>query len=755
MTVTPKWPGARDDDTTLFVMSLITRAVTALGTDVGGANLDHYDHHDALQKITLLLEAAAEHSEPDFLVYRDDLDGGKWKARNSHTKQILSATSSTDPAIPFNAAGWALTLSEIDVSAQGGPSIGAYSGGGSIAAGDYYYTRTFTNALGESEIAPAFTFKNNPSASQQVTLTDPGSWPAGVTKVTVYRTKGATGGTSNPLRAGGAIPDYSYFYSVGDINTPGGTLLDNKVDASLGNNPTEPSLLSGGCIAYEMPMDGTDIQIKQPIWGHNQLTFRSVGRRARIIAHSTFDNTKGRAAIMATATASPDAANAGALLDFYQCDRIHITGNLLDGVDVAHRGLLHKRTQGRNTGTNNIGGDKSTSIIVFNEFVNGKYSSGSVALPNDTNDVGGATSNTWWVLNRMDNKSTGTNGPEAGPPSSLDINLGDGHYYINNLTGGAPPLFVNGVAVISIMGGHISGSTRGNIRVGGGGCGTLRVGGGMYLDNINGDNSVNPPTGGGIVKASGTGTANNWSLEGVHFNLNHPRCDAVNAHNLKSITISGGDASGCGLPVTLMTKSGAGPYTVVLTIGSGHGYSTSDKALVQELVTGGTAPNGWQTLTATTGTTISYSVAADPGAYTSGGFVGANHLFALRNITDEENGCIANGIVGGGGRTLQGWYNTGYGVWTGNAPQQVNGSAGNNDGTGMSERRGTATLANGTAAIVVAHKILGTPRHVVVVPTADTGAVRWWRDTITASSFTIRTNANVGANIVFDWVAYL
>lgn len=756
MTVTLKWPGARDDDTTIFnVASLITRGSTVLGADVGGANLDHYDHHDALAQVVKLLEVASEHKEPDYIVYRDDLDGSKWKARNTHTSVIHATTSSTNPENVLNAAGWDLTLSGIDMSAVTGFTVGAPSGGGSMEAGDFYWVKTYTNARGESEIGTPV-FANNAAGSQQRTITDTGSWPAGVTSAAIYRTK-----TNDPLRAGGEIPDYSRFYLVGPI-TSGGTLNDNKNTAGLGNNPSEPSTSSGGCVAIEMPTDGSDITLKGPVWGHNQQTWRSVGRRARFVAHSTFDNTTGRAARFATATASPDASNAGAMFDFFQTDRIHVTGLNVEAADIAHRSILQLRTKGRNApSTNLIGGDKSTSVIAFNEFTGGKYSAASVGLPNSTNDVAGATSNVWWLLNRMDNKSSGTNGPNygpgAGPPSSLDINTGDGHYYINNLTGGSPPLYVNGVAVISVMGGHISGSARGNIGIGGGGCGTLRIGGGMYLDNIQGDNTVNPPTGGGIAKPSATGTANNWSLEGVHFNLNHANCDAVNVHNLKSITITGGDASGCGVPITTFSKTGAGPYTVTVTA-SGHPYSTGQTAVIGEVVNSLATINGLRTsVTKISASQFSFSQAADPGTYTSGGFTGGNHLFCLRNITDELNGCVAVGVVGGGTRTLQAWWNPGYGAFTGNAPALIEACAGSNDGTGMSPKRGIATLVSGTASITVTHGMFGAPRHVYATPRGDVGAVglRWWIPTaqITATTFDIKTTGNVGANIDFDWQA--
>jgi hypothetical protein len=68
--------------------------------------------------------------------------------------------------------------------------------------------------------------------------------------------------------------------------------------------------------------------------------------------------------------------------------------------------------------------------------------------------------------------------------------------------------------------------------------------------------------------------------------------------------------------------------------------------------------------------------------------------------------------------------------------------------------KGSATIASGTAAIVVSFTLPAAPTsgQISITPTANPGAgLSWWIDTIGASSFTIRTSSNVAANTSFNW----
>lgn len=71
--------------------------------------------------------------------------------------------------------------------------------------------------------------------------------------------------------------------------------------------------------------------------------------------------------------------------------------------------------------------------------------------------------------------------------------------------------------------------------------------------------------------------------------------------------------------------------------------------------------------------------------------------------------------------------------------------------------QGAAVLAGGTTSIVVNHglDVTPAPADLVVVPAQDMGAsiARWWADTITATQFTIRTNASTAGTTQFTWWA--
>ena len=68
--------------------------------------------------------------------------------------------------------------------------------------------------------------------------------------------------------------------------------------------------------------------------------------------------------------------------------------------------------------------------------------------------------------------------------------------------------------------------------------------------------------------------------------------------------------------------------------------------------------------------------------------------------------------------------------------------------------QGTATLANGTTTIEVAHNLTNTPNadeiHVRPIETLGSASF-WWIDTIDGNSFNIRVNANPGADVDFAW----
>jgi len=72
----------------------------------------------------------------------------------------------------------------------------------------------------------------------------------------------------------------------------------------------------------------------------------------------------------------------------------------------------------------------------------------------------------------------------------------------------------------------------------------------------------------------------------------------------------------------------------------------------------------------------------------------------------------------------------------------------------LNERGGTATLANGTVAIVVPHGCDYTPRaRDISVNPIETlnNASFWWVDTIGAVNFTINVDANPGQDVDFKW----
>lgn len=74
------------------------------------------------------------------------------------------------------------------------------------------------------------------------------------------------------------------------------------------------------------------------------------------------------------------------------------------------------------------------------------------------------------------------------------------------------------------------------------------------------------------------------------------------------------------------------------------------------------------------------------------------------------------------------------------------------------ENRGTATLLNGTASIVVNHGLANTPElgDILVTPqTSDGSATQFWISTATATTFTILMDADPGKNVPFSWHAQI
>jgi parallel beta-helix repeat protein len=77
-----------------------------------------------------------------------------------------------------------------------------------------------------------------------------------------------------------------------------------------------------------------------------------------------------------------------------------------------------------------------------------------------------------------------------------------------------------------------------------------------------------------------------------------------------------------------------------------------------------------------------------------------------------------------------------------------------NAGTSVqSSNYGGATLAAGNTSVVVSHGMPFAPNagQITLTPNSDTQGVRWWFDTITSSSFTIRTNSAPASLILFSW----
>ncbi len=71
----------------------------------------------------------------------------------------------------------------------------------------------------------------------------------------------------------------------------------------------------------------------------------------------------------------------------------------------------------------------------------------------------------------------------------------------------------------------------------------------------------------------------------------------------------------------------------------------------------------------------------------------------------------------------------------------------------VTESKGTATLANATTSITVAHGCSATPTNITVTPGSIGNATKWYVDTIGATTFTIHVDQDPGADITFYWRA--
>ena len=73
-----------------------------------------------------------------------------------------------------------------------------------------------------------------------------------------------------------------------------------------------------------------------------------------------------------------------------------------------------------------------------------------------------------------------------------------------------------------------------------------------------------------------------------------------------------------------------------------------------------------------------------------------------------------------------------------------------------SRNKGAATILNGTTSITVTHELIATPtaEDIQVTPNEDP-VKRYWVDTVTATQFNINVDADPGADITFNWQAYI
>ena len=72
--------------------------------------------------------------------------------------------------------------------------------------------------------------------------------------------------------------------------------------------------------------------------------------------------------------------------------------------------------------------------------------------------------------------------------------------------------------------------------------------------------------------------------------------------------------------------------------------------------------------------------------------------------------------------------------------------------------RGTCVVANGTSSVVVNHGLSVTPAasDIIALPTSNPGAAgvtSWWISAVTATTFTLTTNASATAGLIFTWDA--